>query len=86
MVSLASPPPTRRIFPRHVGARYFYESVAHYGVLDGLQYENAHDSSLAYVLFERAGPLQVRLDVALSDPRLEGELAAIANELGLTFS
>lgn len=64
-------------------ARYFYETAAQYGVIDGLQYENAHNNALAYVLFERVGSLRVHIDIALSDPRLEGELAASALELGL---
>lgn len=35
-------------------ARYFYESEAEYGAVDGLIYRNAHNDEQAVVLFERA--------------------------------
>src|SRR5688572_24968568 len=35
-------------------ARWFYDSTADYGVVDGLVYAGAHNSEDCYALFERA--------------------------------
>src|SRR5690606_19194993 len=67
-------------------ARYFYEQDGSYGVVEGLRYANAHNDALAYALYERAGALRVVADLALSDPALEPELAAIALELHMVLA
>jgi hypothetical protein len=63
-------------------ARFLYAD-SRYGPADGIAFGNAHTDGIAYALFERAGDLVVLEDVPMSDPRLRGQLGAIATRLGL---
>jgi len=63
--------------------RYFYADLATYGEVDGIRYENSHNNAQAYVLFERAGSLDVIDDQHLADPALKAKLFAIADRLHL---
>lgn len=62
-------------------ARYFYESPAAYGSIDGIHFLNAHNDEDAFVLFERAeGALTLiderRLDAASLRPAILQAAAA----------
>jgi len=68
-------------------SRYFYRDPdRHYRAIDGVRYQNAHNDALVFALYERAGPLSVLEDRALSDRALEDELFVLADLLGLSFN
>ena len=67
-------------------SRYFYENTDLYGKLDGLIFNNAHDSSEAIVLYERASSQLLSADILvlnLNDPVIREPILAIANRLNL---
>ena len=67
-------------------SRYFYENTDIYGKLDGLIFNNAHDSSEAIVLYERASSQLSSAEILilnLNDPAIREPILAIANRLNL---
>ena len=67
-------------------SRYFYENTDLYGKLDGLIFNNAHDSSEAIVLYERASSQLSSAEILilnLNDPAIREPILAIANRLNL---
>jgi hypothetical protein len=69
-------------------ARYFYETTATYGTVDGLLYANAHNGEDAVLLYERgahaiaSAKQRIRL---LANPELELELLRIADATGFVL-
>lgn len=65
---------------------YFYENTNLYGKLDGLIFNNAHDSAEAIVLYERASSQLSSAEILilnLNDPAIREPILAIANRLNL---
>jgi hypothetical protein len=67
-------------------SRYFYQEPI-YKLADGIQYYNAHNDEIAYMLFERAETaLECIEEMRLDDDRLRRQLAFIAKRTNLLLS
>jgi hypothetical protein len=69
-------------------SRYFYETTASFGFIDGLIYRNAHNDEPAIMLYERAiGAFECRPDaiVRMDHPALRPLLVDIMRQNNLTF-